>query len=217
MQRRLKHRSLVSNFLNLTPRQRRKVQLCSNEIVKEHTVRPIIFTSREEIIDSLLKNHIQTSYDLENRLKTDKTLPSMYYIKKYFGSWTKLSLELYGKMRLRVKKSDTDILRVISEFNIFTLKEYEEKSKQHPDLFLSKRAVIDRFGSWENARIAAYKTSIKSLLEQYIALKMRLRCWPTVQECMENGIDFYILTNEIPLKELKCMVRFFEKRKKHEK
>jgi len=216
-------KQIIQRFLKL-PYENRKIrikkvrQARGNYRVSDHKFTP------DEIIDYIKDNKLTRQCDLIRLHEANVETPSLYFVKQVFESWKNaISLAYTGQLALDItpKKTDEDIIRLISDYKIKTARQYLKFREKDPAVFPSIYEVLRRFGYWLNLRRLACGYSIENILGRYISLRRRLNKWPSKKECQNANVEIERLLEVMTRNDLRELVvtleNYYEKQGKSRK
>jgi len=141
--------------------------------------------SREEMLVFLRERKIRSSRELLKIRKPDE--PNVDDYRKEFGSWADAVYLAFGS--ISVSEHDADyMLKVVSEFNLWTVKRFREARKIDPVSVPSWSEVKKEWGSYTNLIESARRMNLKKLLEEYRKLMRRLGRIPTLSDLKNNDV-----------------------------
>jgi hypothetical protein len=174
----------LSDIINLTPAQRRRLRNWGAPVKKPHRKRPSF--SRQELVEYLRKNEIRSWRTLERKRADGDPIPFDY--RREFGSWQAAVEEVFGKPVVPVKVDSKYVLRAVPFFNAWTYRGYLAARRLSPHVLPSMNFVIKEFGSFELFIVCARGMSLKMVLDDYLALGRKLGRRPKLDECEAAGL-----------------------------
>lgn len=174
------------DILNLPPSKRRKVKIASKKKIYKN--RPEF--TRQELIDYLRSHDFRTSRELtSNREDCD---PTVYDYRREFKSW-KNAQELIFKGKKKecpAPESAEYLAKTLLEFDLNTVDKWLAARRKRPDVIPSINQVRKQWGSFSNLKAFVFKVySCRLVLQEYLNLKSRLKKWPTINDCLEEGLN----------------------------
>ena len=167
-----------------TPKHQRKL-LRMKRRYRHYNKQVRIKLSREEMLVFLRERKIRSSRELLKIRKPDE--PNVDDYRKEFGSWADAVYLAFGS--ISVSEHDADyMLKVVSEFNLWTVKRFREARKIDPVSVPSWSEVKKEWGSYTNLIESARRMNLKKLLEEYRKLMRRLGRIPTLSDLKNNDV-----------------------------
>jgi len=194
-----KYKPWYKDFESFSFDSKRKAHSCKRGIFKNtRKIKPPKKNriSKDEVFEYIKSHNIQTRNQLKKQLLKDNDAPSLYYVDKYFGSWTNLKNKIFFNAEVKFKQSDKAIAILIATYELWTRDKYTEKRKKNKQLFPSLYEIYKRFGSYENAIRYSRIYSQSDITERYIEFALELGHCPTISECNYEGIELEMLKGD---------------------
>jgi len=152
--------------------------------------------------------------------KRDKGDPNSLTFHRRFGSWNMACEVIWGKLPIEMMPQEYDELyfvKLVNEYDIRSIQQYDEKRKKYPELFPSKKRVTNLFKNFTNLFAAAKKYSLDKQILECLKLKNRLGRFPTIQEYSLNGVNMTMLLSKyVTLANINKLIRLLEEGAKNE-
>ena len=174
----------AEDLLNLPPSKRRKTKIGTPK--QDRKQRPEF--TRDELIDYLRSHDFRTAQSLA--VGREEKDPVVYDYRREFGTWQKAKEAIFGKQPERAKPEDAEYLaKVVLEFEIHSRDQWIRAHHKRPEIVPSIYHVRKHWGTFTNLKAFVYKVySCQLVLREYIALRRRLRRWPTLEDCAAEGL-----------------------------
>jgi len=199
--------SVVERVLAMQSEKRRLLRLKRRS---RGPYRKIRFT-RDELIDYLVDNSISSVRQLARLRKADD--PKRYDYDIEFGKWSEAQKAAFGPPSILEDKTPSSaeyLVKLLVQYDVWTVNKYLEWCRKRPDVFPSFYYVKKHWGRFSNLTYIARRFSYKQRLESYLCIKRRLGHWPTVVECLAEGLDVSAVIKEL-FGSRKEMIILFEK------
>jgi len=141
--------------------------------------------SFDEMLQYLRDNKIHSCIVLEKiRGPND---PNTNDFKKVFGKWTEAVRQAFGS-KIAVDVDNEYLIKLVQEFNLWSVRRFREVRKQHPEVVPSWFVVKKKFGTYRNLIESARRRNLQMLLLEYKKLIRRLGRLPTLGEIRDSNL-----------------------------
>ena len=145
--------------------------------------------SAEFLLNYLRKNGIRYVKELRE-IATSENDPILKDYHNIFGSWEKAVRQAYADIPMPSDYDRFYIIKCVVEFNLWTLRDYQDAYKRRPDIIPGLHMVEILFGKWSILSDLARAYSTKETIHAYMKLKEKFGGKViSKKNCAKHGID----------------------------
>ena len=121
---------------------------------------------KKDVVEYIRKNNVRKIKELA-ALKDDETVPTVYMVTHYYGSWREAMHEIWGNEMWMSHVNAEYILKCVIEFKIWTVSEYVAARRKNPDIIPSMKVVLKYWGRFSNLIECASRMDLRTIIEDY--------------------------------------------------
>lgn len=171
--------------------------------------------SSSQLIQKCNINKIYTVKQLLEYNRNNKDKISWTSILYWFGSWGIFKRRLIPVTSKHLKYRQNQIIDLCVRFHVNSMKDFESCHEKQPQLFPSYDWVSRHFGSWKYFKRVLQACSVQQTLQKYIDLKIKLKRYPSKNECRQNNVQVDLLLTVWKPQQFKQTVQLLERIYKH--